>query len=362
MIESWQEIFKYLNRFYFAGNTASEYVFAVLLFFTLVVLLHFFKLVVIARLRRLAKKTKTNVDDVVTKILYDVRSPFYILVSLYFSSKILALPQLLVSGIKILFIVSIVYEVVKGTQKLIDLVISRYLDRIQEDDNKQHNESMIQTLRLIGYSVLWLIGATMVLANLGINITSIIASLGIGGIAVALAVQNILGDIFSSFSIYIDKPFKVGDFIVVGQEKGVVEKIGLKTTRLRSLDGEELIISNKELTSVRVQNYKRMTRRRGAFNLNIAYENKKEKLEKIPKIIKEIIDKTDGIDFDRCNFREFGEFSLIFEVVFYTNTADYDAYMDVKQQVNLEIFRRFAKEKIAFAYPTQTLFVKKAKR
>jgi small-conductance mechanosensitive channel len=199
----------------------------------------------------------------------------------------------------------------------------------------------------------------LVLSNLDINISSLVASLGIGGIAVALALQNVLGDMFSSFSIYADKPFRVGDFIVIGKDQGTVEKIGMKTTRIRTLQGEELVVSNKELTSTRVQNFKKMKRRRVLFQLGVVYGTKPEQLESISKIIKEIVDKIDGVDYDRCHFSTYGDFSLNFEVVFYVNSSDYADYMNKKEKANLAIYKRFAEEKIEFAYPTQTIFVNK---
>ena len=199
----------------------------------------------------------------------------------------------------------------------------------------------------------------LILSNLGYNVNSLVASLGIGGIAVALAVQNILSDIFCSFTIYLDKPFVVGDRIVLDKYSGYVKKIGIRTTRIETLEGDELVVSNKDLTSSRIRNYKKMQRRRIVFQVGVEYETKAEKLKQIPKMIKQIIDNIEVIDFARVHFKEFGDSSLIFEIVYYTNSNDYDVYMDKQQELNLAIVEKFEEEKINIAYPTQTVFIKK---
>jgi len=184
-----------------------------------------------------------------------------------------------------------------------------------------------------------------------------VASLGIGGIAVALAVQNILGDLFASFSIVLDKPFVIGDFIIVGDLMGTVERIGLKTTRLRSLSGEQIIFSNSDLLGSRVRNYKRMYERRISFSLGVAYETSAEQLERIPRMIEEIVSSQPKVRFDRSHFKSFGDFALVFETVYYILTPDYTAYMDAQQAINIAIARKFAEEGIRFAYPTQTIYL-----
>ena len=197
--------------------------------------------------------------------------------------------------------------------------------------------------------------ALIALDNLGIDVTALIAGIGIGGIAIVLAVQNILSDLFASLSIIIDKPFVIGDFIIVGDLMGTVERIGLKTTRVRSLSGEQIIFSNSDLLSSRVRNYKRMYERRVAFSLGVTYDTKVELLERIPSMIEEIIGSQENTRFDRCHFKSFGDFALIFETVYYLLTPDYTAYMDAQQGINLAIARRFEEEGIEFAYPTQTI-------
>lgn len=341
-------------------NSAYDYLKALLVFVVFIAVLKLIQVIILAHLKQIVEKTKTDLDDVLIKIFKEVKPPFYFFIALYFAIKALTFPQLLSQVIYVLFLVLIIYEVVRALEKLVDFAVEKYIAKTKNNEaDIQHTQSMMKTIKVILKVTLWILGITMVLANLGVNVTSIVASLGIGGIAIALALQNILGDIFSSFSIYMDKPFQVGDFIVVGTDMGTVEKIGLKTTRIRTPQGEELIISNKELTTTRVQNFKRMERRRALFSIGVVYGTKLEKLKKIPEMIEEIVKKNPSAEFDRCHFKSYGDFSLNFEVVYYVTSADYKQYMDVNHQINLEIYKRFEEEAIEFAYPTQTVFLNK---
>ena len=193
--------------------------------------------------------------------------------------------------------------------------------------------------------------------NLGVNITAFVASLGIGGVAVALAAQSVLGDGFSSFAIFMDKPFQVGDFIIVGDLLGTVEHVGFKTTRIRSLGGEQLIFSNSDLTSSRIKNYKRMQERRVVFSLGVIYQTPVEKVKAIPPMIKRVVEDHPHARFDRAHFKSFGDFALIYEVVYYVLRPDYNTYMDLQQSMNFRLIEEFQKAGIEFAYPTQQLYV-----
>lgn len=203
--------------------------------------------------------------------------------------------------------------------------------------------------------VLILIG----LSNLGINISALLAGLGVGGIAVALAAQNVLGDLLASLSIVLDKPFVVGDFIIAGTEMGTVEQIGIKTTRLRSLSGEEVVLSNKDLLESRIRNYKRMWQRRVVQKFRVIYSTPAPVLEQIPGWVKEIIGRYDKLRFDRCHFANYGASSLDFEFVFFVLDSDYNVFMDFQQKVLLDIFRKFAENGVEFAFPTQSIYVEK---
>ena len=209
-------------------------------------------------------------------------------------------------------------------------------------------------------TAVWAAAAAFLLDNLGFNITTLLAGVGIGGVAVALASQAILGDLFSYFVILFDKPFQRGDFIIVGDKMGAVEYVGLKTTRLKSLGGEELVFSNTDLTNSRVHNYKKMDRRRVAFKIGVTYETPSEKLKRIPAIIKDIITNIEGATFDRSHFQGYGDFALVFETVYYVAGPDYNIYMDIQQQINFAIKDELEKLGVEFAYPTQTVYLRGA--
>jgi small-conductance mechanosensitive channel len=217
------------------------------------------------------------------------------------------------------------------------------------------------TLRLIGFAVqglLWLLVALLALDQLGFDVTALIAGLGIGGVALALAVQSILGDVFACAAIALDKPFVVGDFIVVDGLRGTVENVGLKTTRVRSLDGELLVFSNGDLLKSRVRNFKRMRERRIQFGVGVTYGTPADKLRRVPGWLRQAVEAQPKARFDRAHFKGYGDSALEFEVVYYVLEPDYNVYMDVQQSLNLAIYERFAAEGVEFAFPTRTLFVK----
>ena len=222
------------------------------------------------------------------------------------------------------------------------------------------DRALASSLGIIGLvlrTLIWSLVVLLTLDNVGVDITALVAGLGIGGIAVALAVQNILGDLFASLSITLDRPFVVGDFLIVGDFLGTVEYIGIKSTRLRSLSGEQIILANADLLGSRVRNYGRMTERRVVFTINTTYETSAELLERIPPLIREIVTAQPGTRFDRSHFARYGAHSLDFETVYYVLSAEYNRYMDIQQAINLRIFSEFERLGIEFAYPTQKLYL-----
>ena len=239
----------------------------------------------------------------------------------------------------------------------LQVMIEQY--RQKQLDKDPASVTTLNVLNFVGKIILWSIVLLLVLDNLGVNITALVAGLGVGGIAIALAVQTILGDLFASLSIVLDKPFVVGDFLIVGDFLGSVEYVGLKTTRLRSLSGEQLVFSNSDLLNSRIRNYGRMYERRVSFDLGVTYQTARDKLVKIPEIIREAVVTQDNTRFDRSHFKEYGDFALIFESVYYVHGPDYNVYMDIQQAINLHIHERFEQEGIEFAYPTQTVFMHK---
>jgi len=193
---------------------------------------------------------------------------------------------------------------------------------------------------------------------MGIEVTSLIAGLGIGGVAIAFALQGILSDLFASFSIYFDKPFRIGDFITVGTDSGTVQKIGIKTTRIKTLQGEELVISNAELTTARVQNFKKMQERRGSLQFGVTYETASDKVKGINTTVEQIFESLKMGRLDRVHFTSFGDSALIFDVVFYSESAAYADFLDLQQAFNFALMDKFAKDGVEFAYPTQVVYLK----
>lgn len=230
---------------------------------------------------------------------------------------------------------------------------------VRRQDRGEEKVLQLGGLILIINAVIWIIGLLFLFDNMGYDVTAMVTGLGIGGIAIALAAQNILGDLFNYFVIFFDRPFEVNDFLVVGDKKGTVEYIGIKTTRLKSLSGEQLIFSNSDLTSSRIHNFKRMESRRILFNVGVIYDTSPENIKQIPTILKTAVEDQPLTQFDRAHFLEFGDSSLNFEVVYFVLSSEYNVYMDTQQNINLRIFEEFAVKGIEFAYPTTTVYVKK---
>lgn len=334
----------------FLGNTVQDWLVALGAFVVVFVVLRIIISFIVRRVQKISQKTSLRFDDAIVNIVGKISRFFYFAASLYVASTFLSLPSTVHKVIYGLFVLALVFEAIRVLQKIILFFIEKVWLKGRED--QQHVSYILGLLIRIA---LWSVGLLLILSNLGFDITSLVASLGIGGVAIALAVQNILSDLFSSLSIYVDQPFKVGDFIIVGDHMGTVEHIGLKTTRLRALQGEEIVISNSELTTARVQNFKRMQKRRIVFAFGVTYDTSAEKMKKIPQIVKNAIDPLEKAEHDRTHFKNFGDSSLDFEVVFYVLTGDYTEYMDIRQKINLAIMEEFEKEGIEMAFPTRTV-------
>jgi small-conductance mechanosensitive channel len=311
----------------------------------------------IARAKRFSEGTENRWDDGVVKTLQATHTLFLLVLAAYLGSLLLVLPERTVHITQSVVIVALLLQVALWGNVLMEFAIERYMKARMETDAAA--ATTVSAMSFVGKLILWSVVALLALENMGVDVTALVAGLGVGGIAVALAAQNILGDLFASLSIVLDKPFVLGDFIIVGDMMGTVEKIGLKTTRLRSLSGEQLIFSNTDLLSSRVRNFKRMFERRVVFGVGVIYQTPKDKLAAIPGMIREIVESQQQIRFDRSHFKDFGASSLNFETVYYVLGPDYTMYMDIQQAINLALFEKFEQEGIEFAYPTQTLFLEK---
>jgi small-conductance mechanosensitive channel len=307
-----------------------------------------FKGVAVRRLLAWAQRTRTHIDDALVSLLQDLRLWLIAAVAVWAGSEMLTLPDKLDTIIQNVAVVAVFVQVGFWGSHLLQFWANRSNARRQIDASVATTASFAALL-FVGRVLLWSMILLMTLDNLGVNVNALVTSLGIGGIAVALAVQNVLGDLFASLSIVLDKPFEAGDFIVVDDYAGTVEHVGLKSTRLRSLNGEQIVIGNSDLLKSRLRNYKRMHERRVEFCFRIAYETPIDKLRKVPGIVKGIIESRDRIRFERAHFKELGDEWLSFEVVYWVTDADFNLYMDIQQEINLQLMAAMAKEKIEFA-------------
>jgi small-conductance mechanosensitive channel len=337
------------------GNTLSEYMGAVIIFLGMIIVLGIVQRLALSRLKKWSKQTKTDIDDAFIRIIGTIKPPFYTFLAFYLGFSVLQFDGMIGKTVDVILIVWVTYQVVLAIQILIDYVLEKKV-LVGDDKNKK---SALRMLANIGKGALWGMGLLVVLSNLGVDITSLIAGLGIGGLAVAFALQNILEDLFSSFTIYFDKPFEAGDFIAVGSTVGTVQHIGVKSTRVRALSGEEIVVSNKELTSATIQNYKKMEKRRVVFTFGVTYETATDKMRDILKIVENIFSKMEKVSFDRVHFKSFDDSALTYEVVYHIQESDYNLYMDIQQEVNFQLKDIFEEKGISMAYPTQTIYMKK---
>lgn len=317
------------------------------------------KHIILNRLEGLAARTSIAFDDVVIAAVRGIRPWVYSVVSIVIAAAVFELPEtirLIMFGV---MYAALVWQAIEIVLIVLRYVIANFMrSQDTEDTDEAQVTTTTQMIVLLARIVLWTLGGLFVLSNLGIEVTSLIAGLGIGGIAIAFALQGILSDLFASFSIYFDKPFRIGDFINIGDDWGTVEKIGIKSTRLRTLLGEELVVSNAELTTARVHNYKKMQERRIVTHFGVTYETSPELVRKVPDIITASFAANDGGRLDRVHFTSFGDSALIFELVYFVESADYNEYLHIQHEFNLDLLERFAKHGIEFAYPTQTIHTK----
>ncbi len=337
------------------GNPLREWTTSIVILVGVLALLFAVRYLLRQRLRKLVVATDSRVFKVARHVVGQSKAWFLLLIALNVSLRSIDAGDAFDTIFGRLLVI--------GTAVQLGIWTVAGLGRfmlLRREEQLEVDAGAVAAMDLVGFLIragVWGIVFLLVLDNLGVNITALVAGLGVGGIAVALAAQNIISDLFASLSIVLDKPFVLGDFLAIDDLYGNVEKVGLKTTRIRSLSGEQLVISNNDLLNSRIRNYGQMVERRIVFQLGVIYQTSHEKLEQIPSIIEDIIVKQESARFDRAHFQSYGDYSLNFEIVYYVESSDYKLYMNIQQSVNLEIFRRFGEAGIEFAYPTQTLFV-----
>jgi small-conductance mechanosensitive channel len=340
----------------FYGNPLQDWLIAAVLVVAAVSALRFLIGVVARHLAASSQPTQTPLDDLVARLLSKTKLPFLLLIAVFLASLTLDLSELTGLILRRVALIALVLQGAIWTTDGVTFLLARYREQRLEED-----ASAVTTMTALGFVAkvaVWTVAVLLILDNFGIQVTALVTGLGIGGIAVALALQSILGDLFASLAIVLDKPFVIGDFLKVDEFLGNVEYIGLKTTRIRSLSGEQVILSNSDLLGSRVRNFGRMYERRVVFTVGVTYETPREKLVKIPEIMGQAVKGQDSTRLDRAHWKGYGDFSLDFETVYYVTQPDYAVYMDVQQAINLEVHRRFQEEGIEFAYPTQTIYAR----
>lgn len=335
---------------------------AVGIFVLLITVFALVRFVVLERLRALSAHTHTDIDDTIIDAVRGIRPWVYVVVALYASLQFFALPTTIDLITRGIFFFTVVWQLIEVALTFVRFAARRVLEKDEDNDGVTDPGSATAShmVTLLARIVLWALGGLFVLSNLGVEVTSLIAGLGIGGVAVAFALQGILSDLFASFSIYFDKPFRIGDFVAIGDDYGTIEKIGIKSTRIRRLSGEELVVANAELTTARVQNYKKMSKRRNVIRFGVTYDTPKDKVVAIPEIITSVLTAQERVELEYAKFVGFGDSALLFEVAYYVMSPDYATHLEIQQAFSFELMERFAAEGIEFAFPTQTVYVKQA--
>lgn len=346
---------EFFDRVYY-DNTIQSYLTVVGMVLGGMLLIRLFRKGILQRLKKWATTTETNFDDYVVSAVERFVLPMLNVGVMYSAIKYLNLSESASQILRNAFVVAFTFYLIRLTTSSLRILLESYAKKQEGGDEKV---KQLKGIMIVISILIWSLGGVFLFDNLGYDVTAIITGLGIGGLAVALAAQTILGDLFNYFVIFFDRPFEIGDFIVVDDKRGNVEYVGIKTTRIKSITGEQIIISNSDLTNSRVHNFKRMEKRRILFSLGVTYQTTPEQLKEIPKIITQIVTDQEGAQMDRCHFATYGDFSLNFETVYFVNEPDYVKYMDIQQAINLHIFEAFAQRKIEFAYPTQTIFMEK---
>ena len=339
-------------QYKFLSFTVNEWLYTLLIFiFSYVGLLIIWKFA-INKISNFNSKNPTKLGDLVIEVMRSTHRLTFALFSLLFAMYFLELNSKWVTRLDYLSFLVIGLQVAIWLSKGINLWARA---KVVATDGSAENAVLTTMLSWIFKTIVWSIALLSILANTGVNITAFVASLGVGGVAVALAVQNILSDLFASLAIGLDKPFVIGDFIIFGEVLGTVERVGLKTTHIRSLSGEQIVCGNTELLKNTIHNYKRMAERRVVFEFRVTYDTRAEVVRKIPEVVKNAIAAQSQTRFDRAHFKGFGLSSLEFEVVYYVLDSSYNVYMDIQQAINLYLMEELESMNVKFAFPTMTL-------
>jgi small-conductance mechanosensitive channel len=340
-----------LQRVYFNNTVETYLIFVVSLLVSFAILkiaIHF----LLKHLTKWATHSETTSSDVLTRSVKRYLLPILYFAAFYLNTKLLTLGEFPTKLINIAMVAFVTIMMSVFLSTFIIFIFNKYWEK---NTTESTNNLAVKWAGGLIKAIVWGLAIVLFLDNIGVKINTLIAGLGIGGLAIAFAAQSILADLFCFVTIIFDRPFEIGDFIISGDQKGTVEHIGIKTTRLRSLEGEQLILSNADLTSSRIQNYKTLEQRRVLFHLGVTYDTPLAKMKEIPGMIQRIIESMSDTIFGRAHFYTYSSYSLDFEIVYFVLDNDYNRYMDIHQEINLKIKEQFEEQGIAFAFPTQTM-------
>lgn len=343
--------FAFLQRVYF-NNSVSEYMLAAATFLAVLWVFLIVRRVFINRLQALAKMTATHLDDLIVEMLEKVKAPECYVVAFYVAMRPLTVHARFDRGLHMVVVVLVAYRIVTMFQAAVAYGVEKMILSDAADPDITHRDTA-QTVTFALQGLIWVGAFLFVLSNFGFNVTSMVAGLGISGIAVALAAQAVLGDLFSAVAIYLDKPFVVGDAIKVGDIAGTVEHIGVKTTRVRSINGELLVFPNATLTSQRIQNFKQLSERRSVISFSLPADTAPSILKKVPGHACSAVSKAQNARLDRAHLAGVREGTLEFELVFYVRGTDYVAYMDAQEAVLLDLLESLRLEGVALTGPAR---------
>jgi small-conductance mechanosensitive channel len=346
-----------LNADYF-GNSVTEWALAAAVFLITFTVLPLLKSYLMRLAKRPLQASKFGAVTLLLRLIPRTSRIFVLVVALNLAMRIVDFPAKIERGLEFLIQVGLWFQIGLWAMTVVAYLLDRKQRAVSPGDT-----GLISSLGVINFIAsvaIWTVVTLLALDNLGVNITALVAGLGVGGIAVALAVQTILGDLLASLSITLDKPFAVGDGLSIDDISGTVEHIGIRSTRIRSVNGEQIIISNADLLKSRVRNFGRMDERRGLIAIGITYETPVEKVRRARELIEAAINAQPDVRLDRCHFKELGAASLNFEAVFFVLDPRFDALMKAQQAINFKLLEDFAREGIEFAYPTQKVFVANA--
>jgi len=346
-----------LQNYINVGQLESEVASSLIIFSLAIIIGWIFYSIFKKYLTHWAKETETKLDD---EILHNIKAPIILLsllLGLHYGLEPLSFLNPYSGTLSQIFSVAQILVATFIIIRILNVLLNWFVEHAKRE--KRMSEHLLAILKQVIRAIVYLFALFAILAVFKVDLSGIVVGLGVGGIAIALALQNILGDAFSAFLIYFDRPFEVGDLITVDGYTGTVKKIGIRSTRLQLVQGEELVVSNRELTTKSIQNFKKLSKRRVIFKFGVAANTPIDKMKKIPVMIEKIITNVKLVEFARVHFIEFGDFSLNFEVVYYVNTSDYTRYMNARQEINFGIMEAFEKEGIVMPFPTQTIYLEK---